>query len=211
VKTIYALIDPRTSDVRYIGATTDVQRRLREHLRREEARHCSRWIRSLLASGLSPHVWVFEVVGDGWQAAERRWIQTFRDLEMATCNIADGGEGTSPGSTKSAETRAKMSAAATRWQTGRKLSAEQREKMSVAQLKRYEDPDQRALEQEVREAQVAQGEDADQPEEAQEGAEEVQESVEAEQERQAEEPDTDAGEPEGSSGTSRRRGSRKSS
>jgi hypothetical protein len=69
----------------------------------------------------------------------------------------------------------------------------------------------RALEQEVREAQVAQGEDADQPDEAQEGAEEVQESVEAEQERQAEEPGTDAGEPEGSSGTSRRRGSRKSS
>jgi hypothetical protein len=69
----------------------------------------------------------------------------FRDLGMATCNIADGGEGTSPGSTKSAETRAKMSAAATRWQTGRRLSAEQREGMSAAQLKRYEDPSQRAL------------------------------------------------------------------
>jgi hypothetical protein len=148
VKTIYALIDPRTSDVRYIGATTDVQRRLQEHLRREEARHCSRWIRSLLASGLSPRVWVFEVVGDGWQAAERRWIQTFRDLGMATCNIADGGEGTSPGSTKLAETRAKMSVAATRWQTGRKLPAEQRERMSTAQLKRYEDPNQRAFQAE---------------------------------------------------------------
>jgi type IV secretory pathway VirB10-like protein len=74
----------------------------------------------------------------------------------------------------------------------------------------------RALEQEVREAQVAQGDDAGQPEEAKEGAEEVQESVEAEQQRQAEEPGTDAGDPKesssesGSSGSSSRRGGRRS-
>lgn len=145
MKFIYALIDPRTGDVRYVGATTDVQRRLREHLRRKEFRYCSRWIQSLLAEGLTPCVWVLEVVGDGWQRAERRWIEMFRGLGMAECNIADGGEGTSPGSTKSAETRAKISAAATRWQTGRDLSADHRATMSVAQRKRYEDPGQRAL------------------------------------------------------------------
>jgi hypothetical protein len=145
VKTIYALIDPRTGNVRYVGATTNVQRRLQEHLRRKEFRHCSRWVQSLLAEGSAPCVWILEVAGDGWQVAERRWIETFRELGMAECNIADGGEGTSPGSTKSPETRAKMSVAATRWQTGRRLSDDQRATMSAAQKKRYEDPDQRVL------------------------------------------------------------------
>lgn len=57
----------------------------------------------------------------------------------------------------------------------------------------------RALEQEVREAQVAQGDDAKAPKEAKEGAKEVEESVQAEQDRQAAET--------GDEGTGPRRGS----
>lgn len=62
----------------------------------------------------------------------------------------------------------------------------------------------RALEQEVREAQISQGKDAKAPKEAREGAKEVQESVEAEQERQAAETAD-----EGSSGSSSGRQSRR--
>jgi type IV secretory pathway VirB10-like protein len=68
----------------------------------------------------------------------------------------------------------------------------------------------RALEQEVREAQVAQGDDAKQPKEAKEGAKEVEESVEAEQQRQADEADEADGGTQSKGSGSRRSSSKKS-
>jgi group I intron endonuclease len=145
-KTIYALVDPRTGDVRYVGASVDIKRRLREHMQRSKHldSHSARWIRQLLDEGLRPSVWQLAIVEDGWQEIERYWINVFRGLFRLT-NIMDGGQGASAGVPKSAETRAKMSASASRWQTGRKIPAESRERMSVGQKKRFEDSDQRAL------------------------------------------------------------------
>lgn len=145
MKTIYALVDPRTEQVRYVGATVDPQRRLREHLgRRCESTYCSRWIQELAAEGLKPCFWVLQIAGDEWQIVECQWIKAFRDLGAPLTNITDGGEGTSPGSTKSPETRAKMSIAATRWQTGRTCSPEHRASMSAERRHRLEDPGYRA-------------------------------------------------------------------
>lgn len=139
-KTIYALVDPRTGDVRYVGASVDLKRRVREHMHRSKRldSHSARWIRQLLDEGFRPGVWQLAVIEGEWQEVERRWINIFRGLFDLT-NIMDGGEGASAGVPKSPETRRKMSEAATRWQTGRKIGSAHRASMSVERKRRYED------------------------------------------------------------------------
>jgi hypothetical protein len=139
-KTIYALIDPRTEQVRYVGATVNLSRRVGEHLYRRNESHCSRWIHALKDAGLRPCVWVLAVIEGDWASIERHWIDLWRGLGDLT-NIMDGGQGASAGVPKSLSTRRKMSEAATKWQTGRKIGAAHRASMSVERKKRYEDPD----------------------------------------------------------------------
>jgi hypothetical protein len=94
--TIYALVDPRDGRVRYVGASTDPSRRLREHLRtaRRHLRNGSEfpvygWLGELLSAGLRPELRTLEVVpgreeqpGEyGFREAveaERRWIRRHR-------------------------------------------------------------------------------------------------------------------------------------
>lgn len=142
LKTIYALIDPRTDDVRYVGATVDLPRRLGEHLyrcKREES-HCARWLRQLLDDGHKPGVWQLAVVDGDWSPVESYWINVFRGLFDLT-NIMDGGQGASAGVPKSLATRQKMSAAATRWQTGRTLPKQHKDSFSAERKKRHENSD----------------------------------------------------------------------
>lgn len=77
--TIYALIDPRTGEPRYVGKTSAPLKRLAGHL--SDAR-CggkspkAHWLRELLASGLAPEMQVLEEVEPGdWRAAEQRWAE----------------------------------------------------------------------------------------------------------------------------------------
>jgi hypothetical protein len=127
-KTIYALIDPRTGDVRYVGASVDLHRRVGEHLCRSKRleSYSARWIRQLLDEGLRPCVWQFAVADDGWEEVECYWINVFRGLFDLT-NIMDGGQGASAGVPKPLSTRLKMTEAA----TGRVLDAATRAKIGA--------------------------------------------------------------------------------
>jgi hypothetical protein len=96
---IYVLMNPRTRVVRYVGCTTRaLQSRLRAHIcesMKSQKTHKSRWIMSLLRSGLSPQLEVIETgSGDGWQDAERRWISYYRSIGANLANGTDGGDGT---------------------------------------------------------------------------------------------------------------------
>ena len=97
--TIYALADPVTEEIRYVGKTSgDVRRRLSTHLHnarrpRGEAqqRRLWSWLRSLQEK---PLLIVLEEAEDV-DEAERRWIGDLRKRGARLCNMTDGGDGLS--------------------------------------------------------------------------------------------------------------------
>ena len=104
---IYALRHPSTLEIRYVGKTLDIDRRLSEHIIEQGCNRKCRWIQSLLNEGLTPVIETLEAVTqENWQERERWWISYYRDLHVDLCNLTDGGDGLC-GCTD--ETRAKMS------------------------------------------------------------------------------------------------------
>jgi len=59
---IYALVDPRDDFVRYIGITTDVKYRYRQHARGGYNRSIWRWARELESLGMSPVMRIVETI-----------------------------------------------------------------------------------------------------------------------------------------------------
>src|SRR5690348_6073255 len=96
---IYGLIDPTTSQIRYVGKTVlDPRRRLSVHcdraLKSPEKTHSMAWIASLHKRGIKPEVFTIETVdGDHWIEAEQFWIAYFRFIGADLCNHTIGGEG----------------------------------------------------------------------------------------------------------------------
>lgn len=94
---IYALVDPRNSQVRYVGFTVDLKQRLRDHCKKSELDrnyYKCRWIKALKELGFSPVMIVLEKgIGDSWQRAEKKWIKHYRDLGAKLTNKTDGGQG----------------------------------------------------------------------------------------------------------------------
>lgn len=92
---IYALIDPRDKQVRYVGKTVNLKKRLREHIRRssEAHTHCQCWIRGLVKLGLKPKMRVLDIATEAtWEAREIHWIKVCRDRGCRLTNITDGGQ-----------------------------------------------------------------------------------------------------------------------
>ena len=80
---VYALIDPRTMAVRYVGWATDPKRRLAAHVSAAkvgiERTHKALWIKQLLSLKMRPLLDILEPVIPGDRLrAERRWIKYFR-------------------------------------------------------------------------------------------------------------------------------------
>ncbi len=91
---IYALCDPTTKEIRYIGKATNSVKRLKSHIRDSRRRntpvYC--WIRSLMKTNNLPELIVLEVVEDSvWEDAERRLIAQHR-ANGRVLNVADGGD-----------------------------------------------------------------------------------------------------------------------
>lgn len=112
---VYTLSDPRTNDIRYVGWTVDIKRRLYLHIwhstrKYETNRHKARWIAALLNAGVDPKISVIESgLGDGWKEAEPRWIKHFRAAGSRLTNLTDGGQG-NPGAVVKESTRRLISA-----------------------------------------------------------------------------------------------------
>lgn len=98
---IYALIDPVTREVRYIGKTTvKLNVRFTSHLRDTRPSWKLNWLTALRNAGLKPEIGILESM-DGdvslqqWQEAERFWISYLRFLGAKLTNLTSGGEGLS--------------------------------------------------------------------------------------------------------------------
>lgn len=90
---IYALLEPDTDRIRYIGKANNLRKRYEEHCRLSNNTGESprqRWLRGLLDSGQRPGIKVLERQVD-WEEAETRLIAYYRKEQSDLLNTADGG------------------------------------------------------------------------------------------------------------------------
>jgi len=123
---IYALLDPETYDVRYIGKSSSMFKRPSQ----KHSAHCACWIKSLENRHLKPVVRVlsFEDDKDECNESEKRWIKFFRESGEDLTNIMDGGEGVTFGYKQPKEVIEKRAASL----RGKKRAPEIGEKISKA-------------------------------------------------------------------------------
>lgn len=94
---VYALRDPRTHAIRYVGITTHLKQRFASHRRPDGTTPKDEWVRELKAAGFSPKLEILQKGkgGDGGRQAEERWIRKMRlagaPLTNATQAIAQAG------------------------------------------------------------------------------------------------------------------------
>lgn len=95
---IYALVDPRTDEIRYIGQSSKGLRRPPQHwlgreFKRRDRCHC--WVRSVVKSGFVPEILILEYLEtpDELDQAEMDWIKAGRIFGRRLTNMTDGGNG----------------------------------------------------------------------------------------------------------------------
>lgn len=94
---IYGLYHPDSNELRYIGKTYDIKRRLQSHIdyarSKRKQRPVSDWVNSLMSKGLKPVIQVIEIVTvQTWVEKEMYWIKKYRKLGIRLLNLTDGGE-----------------------------------------------------------------------------------------------------------------------
>lgn len=93
---IYALIDPKTNEIRYIGKSDTPHKRIKSHISSVKTKsiknsQLANWINDLLQNGLKPELAVLEVCRyDNWENKEKEWIMTLKN-RYNLFNIQDGG------------------------------------------------------------------------------------------------------------------------
>lgn len=94
---IYALRDPRTNKIRYIGKTKDLELRLKQHLqpaRLVKHSHKNHWLQGLIADGMLPEIEVLHTVAPTRaDTAERAAIAVARIVGDLLTNATKGGDG----------------------------------------------------------------------------------------------------------------------
>ena len=93
---IYVLIDPRTSEVRYVGKANNVTQRYLSHLNRarDHQTHKRNWINELRKLKLKPILCVIDVVLiDEWVYWEEYWISQMKAWGFKLTNYTNGGDG----------------------------------------------------------------------------------------------------------------------
>ena len=106
---VYALIDPRTHQLRYIGKALDTEQRERNHFNQSKYGNApkSEWVRELRAAGLRPEMLVIEECAPADSAdREKYWIARARVRGAPLLNMKSGGQGRIQ---TSAETRKRIS------------------------------------------------------------------------------------------------------
>jgi hypothetical protein len=92
---IYGLTEPdNLSEIRYIGKTTDIKRRYRNHLRKTSIKSKKQdWINSLVKDGKKPNLIIIHKCYEWeWAEFEIYYIKTYRELGYNLLNITDGGD-----------------------------------------------------------------------------------------------------------------------
>ncbi|HDZ14772.1 hypothetical protein LCGC14_1296630 [marine sediment metagenome] len=91
---IYALADPRSGEIRYVGKSNVPKRRLYNHktTRFKDNKLKNMWLRELYTNGMNPEIKALECCKeDRWEEKEKEWISFF-GLENLV-NALEGGQG----------------------------------------------------------------------------------------------------------------------
>lgn len=124
---IYALKEPLSGAIRYVGKTNNLQKRYTKHLLAQGANpEKNAWIEQLKANGLKPQIEVLEECAESvWPDRERHWIANGKAQGWDLLNADEGGWG-SPNPKSSTLRRMRQS------HLGKTLSASTREKVRLA-------------------------------------------------------------------------------
>lgn len=150
---IYALLDPDTDEIRYIGWTKQPPIRFSGHISDAKRRcksHCNRWVATLLECGKLPVMQIIEETDtDHFAERECYWIDYHRSIGTRLTNTADGGSG-APGVHLSDEHKKRLSEIAKA--SGRKPpnTPEVRAKISATNTGRKDSVDVRKRKSEAR-------------------------------------------------------------
>ena len=134
---IYALYDPRTLELRYVGKSIRPAERLTNQMNERANTYRCHWMQELRSLGLRPVQVIVDAVPGDWQVVERAYIAGARQITTRLVNATDGGDGVEG---LPAESRARMRAT---W-LGRKHRPESLAKMSAANRGRTHTPEWRA-------------------------------------------------------------------
>jgi len=102
---IYTLIDPSNNEIRYVGKTNSIKKRLYCHVSRarngKSKSHKNNWIKSLLSKNLKPNIKILEEVAiEFWEESEIYWIEQLRQWGFRLTNVCEGGKGAKTGKRK---------------------------------------------------------------------------------------------------------------
>lgn len=89
---IYALIDPRTLLVRYVGRSVNIGSRFNSHKSSKGNLPVNRWCAKLKRLGLKPKIEILEIHSKP-EKIEKKWIKHYRATGQADLNLHDGGVG----------------------------------------------------------------------------------------------------------------------
>lgn len=91
---IYALVDPVTREIFYVGKANNPHKRLNGHIKVGRNPERIRRIAAIMAAGSMPEVEVIETVEyETWEDRERFWISELGQLGFPLTNISPGGAG----------------------------------------------------------------------------------------------------------------------
>jgi hypothetical protein len=90
---VYALVDPRNGEVRYIGLTKNIKRRYSQHVSTKDKSNQTKqvWIDELKQCGLCPTLLILEepVEESTRFDCERYWIQAYLERNANLTNMRD--------------------------------------------------------------------------------------------------------------------------
>lgn len=128
---LYILKDPLTKEIRYVGYSKRVKKRLWEHIRDAKSgvkTHKSNWIKSILVRGELPIIEVVESTNNIEQIkiCEIKLISELRGIGVNLTNLTIGGDGNSSKMKKDHPMR--------NWNKGRKMSESSKKKLSESRI-----------------------------------------------------------------------------
>lgn len=129
---IYALVDPRTNERRYIGKADSPENRLKRHMRElRGSTHKINWLKQLKKMNITPNIEILEECDKSvWAEREIYWVAYGKRCNWPLTNGSNGGEGRL-GSPASIETRIKQSLAK-KGKPRPPISEEQRTRLSLS-------------------------------------------------------------------------------
>ncbi len=91
---IYTLEHPITGEIRYIGKTNNLKRRLQQHLTNKRGvNHKNCWIASLLKDNIKPIMNILdEVPIEEWEFWEQHYISLYKSWGINLTNSTNGGD-----------------------------------------------------------------------------------------------------------------------